>query len=206
MSRSSASASSITRLERRTPVQGQPRQAAGPTSSSPAASPFQRPLFGSYQEQSPMNLTNSIKIAIRALTANKLRASLTMLLGAIAGISLLVGGIGIMNIMLVSVTERTREIGIRKAVGARYRDILTQFVVEAIVVSVLGGLIGMLIGIGISQLMNGINFNGQRLETVVSASSVLLAFGVSAGIGLFFGIYPATRAAALNPIQALRYE
>jgi putative ABC transport system permease protein len=132
--------------------------------------------------------------------------TLTILLGAIAGISLVVGGIGIMNIMIVSVTERTREIGIRKAVGAKRRDILMQFLMEALVVSVIGGLIGILAGIGTSWFVEGKQLNGQEIQTVVVPSSILLAFGVSAAIGLFFGIYPASRAARLNPIEALRYE
>jgi putative ABC transport system permease protein len=132
--------------------------------------------------------------------------TLTILLGAIAGISLVVGGIGIMNIMIVSVTERTREIGIRKAVGARRQDIMLQFLMEALVVSVLGGLIGVLGGIGMSNFVEGKQLNGQAIQTVVEPSSIVLAFGISAAIGLFFGIYPASRAASLNPIDALRYE
>ncbi len=128
---------------------------------------------------------------------------LTIFLGAIAAISLLVGGIGIMNIMLVSVTERTREIGLRKAVGARRRDILGQFLIEAMVLSLMGGVIGILLGVAgamlVSTLVNG-------LHALVTPSAVLLATGFSAGVGLFFGIYPATRAARLNPIDALRYE
>jgi len=123
-------------------------------------------------------------------------------LGAIAGISLVVGGIGIMNIMLVSVTERTREIGLRKAVGARRRDILYQFLVETITLSVLGGIIGILLGAGISALVNA----SGAIATQVSMQSVVLAFGFSAAIGIFFGIYPANRAAGLKPIEALRYE
>ncbi|MBI2760526.1 MAG: ABC transporter permease [Chloroflexi bacterium] len=132
--------------------------------------------------------------------------TLTILLGAIAGISLVVGGIGIMNIMIVSVTERTREIGIRKAVGAKQKDILLQFLMEALVVSILGGLLGIAAGIGTSQFVEGKSLNGQEIQTVVVPASIVLAFGVSAAIGLFFGIYPASRAARLNPIEALRYE
>jgi putative ABC transport system permease protein len=132
--------------------------------------------------------------------------TLTILLGAIAGISLVVGGIGIMNIMIVSVTERTREIGIRKAVGARRQDIMLQFLMEALVVSLLGGLIGVLGGVATSHLVQGKSLNGQQIQTVVQTSSIFLAFGISAAIGLFFGIYPASRAARLNPIEALRYE
>ena len=130
----------------------------------------------------------------------------TIVLGAIAGISLVVGGIGIMNIMLVSVTERTREIGIRRAVGARRRDILVQFLVEAVVVSLVGGAMGVVLGFAIARALSRIPVNGQFLETVVSPGSVVLAFGVSAAIGLFFGFYPAFRASRLHPIDALRYE
>jgi putative ABC transport system permease protein len=131
---------------------------------------------------------------------------LTILLGAVAGISLVVGGIGIMNIMIVSVTERTREIGIRKAVGAKKMDILVQFLVESLMVSVLGGIIGIFIGVGASQLINGQKLNGQPIQTVVATSSIILAVGVSLTIGLLFGVYPAWRAASLRPIDALRYE
>jgi putative ABC transport system permease protein len=131
---------------------------------------------------------------------------LTILLGAIAGISLMVGGIGIMNIMIVSVTERTREIGIRKAVGAKRMDILTQFLVESLVVSVLGGMIGIIIGVGASRLIDGQKLNNQAIQTLVSTSSIMLAAGVSLTIGLLFGVYPAYRAASLHPIDALRYE
>ena len=139
-------------------------------------------------------------------TANQVTGVMTLLLGAIAGISLVVGGIGIMNIMLISVTERTREIGIRKAIGARRQDILAQFMVEAVLVSVVGGIIGIAAGIGFSQLISGVKVAGQVLNTVVVPESVILAFAVSAAIGIFFGIYPATRASRLNPIEALRYE
>jgi putative ABC transport system permease protein len=127
---------------------------------------------------------------------------LTIFLGAIAGISLLVGGIGIMNIMLVSVTERTREIGIRKAVGARRGDILGQFLIESIVMSVIGGVVGIGFGWGISLAVNATD----QFTTVVTPQSVLLAVSFSMAVGLFFGIYPASRAANLNPIDALHYE
>lgn len=127
---------------------------------------------------------------------------MTMLLAAIASISLLVGGIGIMNIMLVSVTERTREIGIRMAVGARGSDVLTQFLVESVVISMLGGLIGILLGFTGAAVVGMVT----GWSTVTPPEAVLLAVGFSAAIGIFFGFYPARQAAALNPIQALRYE
>ncbi len=128
---------------------------------------------------------------------------LTLFLGAIAGISLLVGGIGIMNIMLVSVTERTREIGLRKAVGAKRRDILGQFLIESITLALVGGALGIALGIGGAVALSSL---AEDLSPVVTVQSVLLATGASTAIGLFFGIYPATRAASLNPIEALRYE
>ncbi|MGZ7066227.1 MAG: ABC transporter permease [Candidatus Aminicenantales bacterium] len=130
---------------------------------------------------------------------------MTILLGSIAGISLLVGGIGIMNIMLVSVTERIREIGIRMAVGARGRDILLQFLTEAVVLSFLGGTIGVAFGYGASKFMGKIAIFSQ-FQTVVSMGSVLLAFLFSALVGIFFGFYPAWKASKLDPIEALRYE
>lgn len=125
----------------------------------------------------------------------------TIMLGGIAGISLLVGGIGIMNIMMVSVTERTREIGIRKALGAKRRDILSQFLVESVFLSLSGGVIGILIGIGGARAMSAFG-----LSSVMSAGSIILAFGFSAAVGLFFGVYPAMKAANLDPIEALRYD
>jgi putative ABC transport system permease protein len=128
---------------------------------------------------------------------------LTIFLGSIAAISLLVGGIGIMNIMLVSVTERTREIGIRKAVGAKKRDIRAQFLVEAIVLSLIGGFLGIVLGMVGAKAVSTL---AERLTTVVTWDIILLATGFSAAVGLFFGIYPANRAAGLNPIDALRYE
>jgi putative ABC transport system permease protein len=132
--------------------------------------------------------------------------TLTLFLGGIAAISLVVGGIGVMNIMLVSVTERTREIGIRKAVGARRRDILYQFLVESAVLSALGGLIGIGLGWLISRLVGNVQLGNASITPVVGLDVVLLATLFSTAIGLFFGIYPATRAAALEPVEALRYE
>ncbi|HEX6547843.1 MAG TPA: ABC transporter permease [Candidatus Dormibacteraeota bacterium] len=141
-------------------------------------------------------------------TFSQVTGALTLLLGSIAAISLVVGGIGIMNIMLVTVTERTREIGIRKAIGARRSDILMQFLIESMFLSAVGGLLGIAVGAGLSLLADSwrAGFLANLPPPVVSIPSVVLAFGVSVGIGLFFGIYPANRAAALRPIEALRYE
>ena len=127
---------------------------------------------------------------------------LTMLLGSIAGVSLLVGGIGIMNIMLVSVTERTREIGIRLSVGARGKDVLIQFLTEAVILSLAGGITGILLSIGISYGLNKFT----ELNPVINPDIILISVIFSAGVGIFFGYYPARKAAALNPIDALRYE
>jgi putative ABC transport system permease protein len=135
-------------------------------------------------------------------SASAITSTLTYLLGAIAGISLLVGGIGIMNMMLTTVTERTREIGLRKAIGAKKSDISRQFLVEAITLTVIGGIIGIMIGVGISLVVNATGL----VTTTITADPILLAFGVSAAIGIIFGWYPASRAASLNPIEALRYE
>lgn len=128
--------------------------------------------------------------------------SITILLGCIAAISLLVGGIGIMNIMLVSVTERTREIGIRKALGATYNNILQQFLIEAMVIGIVGGTFGVVLGVGASYVLSA--FAGWN--TVISMGAIVIAVVFSVGIGLFFGIYPARKAALLDPIEALRYE
>ena len=135
-------------------------------------------------------------------TASEVTQTFTFLLGGIACISLLVGGIGIMNIMLVTVTERTREIGVRKAIGARNRDILLQFLIEATILSCLGGIIGVALGIGAAQMIE----KWTQFVTVAKFSSILLALSFSAAVGIFFGYYPAQRAALLDPIEALRYE
>jgi putative ABC transport system permease protein len=154
-----------------------------------------------------MNVTNTANAPYTIRNASQLLATrtqtaetFTVLLGAVAAISLLVGGIGITNIMMVTVTERTREIGIRKALGARRRTILTQFLVEATVLSVLGG------GLGVIGALIGAQFTIAGITPAVVPSSVLLAIGVSIAVGLFFGSYPASRAASLRPIEALRYE
>jgi putative ABC transport system permease protein len=157
------------------------------------------PTQADFQLQSQQDILNQ---------ATSIATALTLVLGAIAGISLVVGGIGIMNIMLVTVTERTREIGIRKAIGARRSDILIQFLIEAMVLSGLGGALGIAVGALLArEAPNVPAIASSGFPTpVVSPSSVLLAFFVSVAIGLFFGIYPANRAARLHPIEALRYE
>ncbi len=137
-----------------------------------------------------------------AATATATTDILTILLASIASVSLLVGGIGIMNIMLVSVTERTREIGIRMSIGARSRDILTQFLIEALVLSLLGGIVGIILGVVGSSVILSL----AKWPTIVTAFSIILSFGFSIAIGIFFGFYPARKAAMLNPIDALRYE
>ena len=135
-------------------------------------------------------------------TIEETTATMTLFLGAVAAISLVVGGIGIMNIMLVSVTERTREIGVRKALGATYRVIVMQFLIEAVVISLVGGAIGILVGIGASKLIGALT----SMKTVIYMGPILLSFGFSMAIGLIFGLYPARKAAKLNPIDALHYE
>ena len=137
-----------------------------------------------------------------AQAATETSRVLTLLLGAIAGVSLVVGGIGIMNIMLVSVTERTREIGVRMAVGAHGSDILTQFLIEAVTLSSVGGVIGIICGIGASKVLSAY----AHWPTLISIGSIAIAFLFSAAVGIFFGFYPARKAAALDPIEALRYE
>ncbi|HTH93056.1 MAG TPA: FtsX-like permease family protein, partial [Candidatus Paceibacterota bacterium] len=135
-------------------------------------------------------------------TASSVTGTFTILLAAVAGISLLVGGIGIMNMMLTTVTERTREIGLRKAIGAKKSDISTQFLIESVMLTFSGGVIGVILGWGISFIVTKLGI----IQSTVTVSSILLAFGVSAFIGIIFGYYPARRASNLNPIEALRFE
>ena len=164
-------------------------------------------LLQRHHIKDPANPDFSVTSLQDVLTVvTQVTALFTIFLSMIAGISLLVGGIGIMNIMIVSVTERTREIGIRKAVGARRRDILVQFLVESVLVSLLGGLGGVLIGFIAAHFGSNVQVNGSPFQMAVTAQSVILATGVSCIIGIFFGFYPAMRAARLNPIDALRYE
>jgi putative ABC transport system permease protein len=133
-------------------------------------------------------------------------AAFSIFLSSVGAISLIVGGIGIMNIMLVSVTERTREIGIRKAIGAKRRDILIQFLIEAAALSLSGGLIGLLLAVGGASLMGNITMGNMSIEAQISAGVVILALAVSIGIGVISGTYPAFRAARLDPIESLRHE
>ena len=139
-------------------------------------------------------------------TLSQVTGALTLFLGSVAGISLVVGGIGVMNTMFVSVTERTREIGIRKALGAKNSDILAQFLMEAVALTALGGAGGLLFGLAVSQLLSILPIAGGALKPIVSPTLAVLAVGVSVGIGLLFGTYPAVSASRRNPIEALRYE
>ncbi len=149
--------------------------------------------------ESDFSVRNLTAIANTAADTTK---TMSMLLGAIASISLLVGGIGIMNIMLVSVTERTREIGIRMAIGARQQDILMQFLLEAFMISIVGCMIGIAIGVGGAEMVHYF----AKTDVSISSQSIILAFAVAASVGIFFGYYPALKAAKLNPIEALRYQ
>jgi ABC-type antimicrobial peptide transport system permease subunit len=156
-------------------------------------------LLGHYKDEEKFNLRNQAEILAAVQESSQ---TFTLLLAGIAAVSLLVGGIGIMNIMLVSVTERIREIGIRKAIGARKEEILSLFLIEAVMLSLSGGLIGILLGYLAAKIMA--NFSGWT--TTVTWSSILLSFAFSIAIGLFFGVYPAYKASGLNPIEALRHE
>jgi putative ABC transport system permease protein len=176
-------------------------QAASTQSMDAASAEIEQTLLSSHHVTNPaqagFTVLNQASLLATSSSTNQV---FTVLLGAVAAISLLVGGIGVMNIMLVTVTERTREIGIRKAVGARRSDILAQFMAEAVLLSIVGGLAGVVAG------LVGSNFRIVGVTPVVAPYSVFLAFGVAVAVGLFFGIYPANRAASLRPIEALRYE
>jgi putative ABC transport system permease protein len=178
-------------------------QATGPDTMKSAEDQITQLLRQRHRIRANQDNDFSVRNLTEAFSAAEESARvMSILLGAIASISLLVGGIGIMNIMLVSVTERTREIGIRMAVGARGRDILWQFLVEALVLSLLGGVIGIILGVGASKIISDIF----KWPTLVSVKALLLSFSFSGGVGIFFGFYPARKAAQMDPIEALRYE
>ncbi len=190
-----------------TPFQGSVRQILVKASSAEAMPAVEKSIEALLRQRHRLRDSADNDFTLRNLTAVADTAAettrvMSLLLGAIASVSLLVGGIGIMNIMLVSVTERTREIGIRMAIGARERDILAQFLLEAIIISVIGCAIGLILGVGGALLVNQL----AKMTVVVSGSSVLTAFAVAAGVGIFFGFYPARKAARLDPIEALRYQ
>ncbi len=178
-------------------------QATDQSSVDAAKSDIERTLLANHKISDQQLADFSVNSSKDLLsTVNSITSVLTSLLAGIAAISLLVGGIGIMNIMLVSVTERTREIGLRKAVGAKTRDILVQFIIETLILTLVGGLLG----IGLGKLIGVVAAHALGIKPITTMSSVVLAVGVSAGVGLIFGIYPAAKAARLNPIEALRYE
>ena len=156
-------------------------------------------LYKKYKNESSYSVMNQTSMLE---TMNETTSTLSLMLGGIAGISLLVGGIGIMNIMLVSVTERTREIGIRKAIGAKRRDILLQFLIESVVISGMGGVLGLLLGFAVMSVLE--NMLGMKLA--VTAGIIYLAMGFSMGVGVLFGLYPANKASKLRPIEALHYS
>ncbi len=164
-----------------------------------AAAPQVQTLLNKFHDQNDYEVIVPLQLLRKA---EQVKAIFNLVLGSIAAISLLVGGIGIMNIMLATVTERTREIGIRRALGARKLDITTQFLVETVVLSVGGGLIGVVVGVVIPFIVSQLT----DMETIITAWSVIVAFGISAAVGIVFGIYPASTAAELDPIEALRHE
>jgi putative ABC transport system permease protein len=192
--------SHMKRLSRRTNISSILVQAASPDTIEKAQKEITDVLTQRRKGREPdFTVRNQVELA---QTATATTETMTLLLAAIASVSLIVGGIGIMNIMLVSVTERTREIGIRLAIGAHGRDVLMQFLIEATILSTLGGLIGICLGIGSSQLVSW----KYGWPVQVSSASVIIAFVFSAAVGMFFGFYPARKAAQLDPIDALRYE
>ena len=169
----------------------------------PTAVEITRLLRQRHRTTSPEDDDFSVRtVEEMAATRVEMANTMTMLLMSVASVSLLVGGIGIMNIMLVSVTERTREIGLRMAVGARTRDILRQFLAEAVGLSIVGGAVGVLLGLGVSHGLT----QGLGWPTEITPSAIVIAFAFAAAVGVFFGYYPARKAANLDPIDALRYE
>ena len=191
--------STAARLARNGRISSYTYVAKDSTVIEPAKKVLEDYLYDIFEDEDAYNVSNLSELVE---SIEELTGTLAMVLAGIAAISLLVGGIGIMNIMLVSVTERTREIGIRKAIGGKRRDILSQFVIEAIITSGLGGVIGIRVGALLSQVLSGI----LGVSGAVSASAVILSFSVSVLIGVFFGYFPAAKASKLNPIDALRHD
>ncbi|MDD3766060.1 MAG: ABC transporter permease [Eubacteriales bacterium] len=191
--------SAAQRLLRNAIIRSYSFQAASKEVAEKASEKLEELLLSLLGNENAYNVMNQAEMLE---TVESIMGTMSLMLGGIAGISLLVGGIGIMNIMLVSVTERTREIGIRKAIGARRASIMTQFIIESIVVSGLGGIMGIIWGMTGSYLLGKFT----SIPTSVSVSIVILSAGISAGIGIFFGWYPANKASKLNPIDALRFE
>ncbi|WP_448516442.1 ABC transporter permease [Pseudothermotoga sp.] len=192
-------ASAENRLFRRKNVSMIVAQAISENMASQAVSEIDSVLFEKFQSEERYRIVSQDALLE---TVNQTMAMLSFMLGSIAGISLLVGGIGIMNIMLVTVTERTREIGVRKAIGASRRHILLQFLLESIVLTFVAGLLGIAAGFGLSRLIASIG----SIQTAVTPTVVLIAVSVSVMVGLFFGVWPAMRASKLDPVEALRYE
>ncbi len=191
--------STAQRLLRSAQIRNFSVQARSPEMVNAAMLKIQEFLLKTYKDDSAFRVQNQAEMLSRV---DSVTGAMTAFLGAIAGISLLVGGIGIMNIMLVSVTERTREIGIRKAIGAKRKHILAQFLIESTVISCIGGLTGIMIGFLLAAVIPRFS----SMTPVITSSSVLISFLVSAAVGIFFGIYPAGKASKLNPIEALRFE
>jgi putative ABC transport system permease protein len=192
-------ASAENRLFRRKNVSMIVAQAISENMASQAVSEIDSVLFEKFQNEDRYRIVSQDALLE---TINQTMAMLSFMLGSIAGISLLVGGIGIMNIMLVTVTERTREIGVRKAIGASRRHILLQFLLESIVLTFVAGLLGIAAGFGLSRIIASIG----SIQTTVTPTVVLIAVSVSVMVGLFFGVWPAMRASKLDPVEALRYE
>jgi putative ABC transport system permease protein len=192
-------ASAENRLFRRKNVSMIVAQAISENMASQAVSEIDSVLFEKFQNEDRYRIVSQDALLE---TINQTMALLSFMLGSIAGISLLVGGIGIMNIMLVTVTERTREIGVRKAIGASRRHILLQFLLESIVLTFVAGLLGIAAGFGLSRIIASVG----SIQTAVTPTVVLIAVSVSVMVGLFFGVWPAMRASKLDPVEALRYE
>ena len=191
--------STATRLLKNANIRNFYIQGKAPETVTQAMTALEMFLYKTFNNENAYRVFNQ---ADMLESINETTRTMAMMLGGIAGISLLVGGIGIMNIMLVSVTERTREIGVRKAIGAKRRNILSQFLIEAMVVSCMGGIIGILLGLGLSNVLG----NMFKINASASLPTIIISFSFSVFVGIFFGYYPASKASKLNPIEALRTE